>query len=225
MYECKEIPDYEGLYEIDVLGNIYSLNYRRKLGLRGQLKPWKHKYGYDIIALSKPGLHKKKYTIHQLVMLTFVGPRPEGMDIRHLNGDTSDSRLENLAYGTASENSIDMVYHQTNPTQKLTPQQALDIFNDSRSNVEIGFEYGITRTQVHYIKSGKQWSHLTGKVYVPRKNKLTVDQIIAIYFDKRINRIVGEEYGVSEAVAQGIKSGTRYKQITERFRVNHSQPA
>ncbi|MES5383841.1 HNH endonuclease signature motif containing protein [Mycolicibacterium conceptionense] len=51
--------------------------------------------------------------IHQLVMLAFIGPCPEGLVIRHLNGDCTDNRLLNLRYGTPSDNQHDAVVHGT----------------------------------------------------------------------------------------------------------------
>jgi len=59
--------------------------------------------------------NKKRFprTVHALVAITFLGPRPEGYEIRHLNGDPTDSRAENLAYGTHSENMLDKVKHGT----------------------------------------------------------------------------------------------------------------
>ena len=46
--------------------------------------------------------------VHQLVMLTFVGAPPDGMEVLHSNGDPTDNRLENLRYGTRTENILDV---------------------------------------------------------------------------------------------------------------------
>lgn len=54
--------------------------------------------------------------IHRVILLTFVGPCPVGMEVRHLNGDSTDNRLENLKYGTHSENMQDTVRHGTHNT-------------------------------------------------------------------------------------------------------------
>ena len=43
-------------------------------------------------------------SVHELVMRAFVGPRPEGNDIDHINSDTTDNRLCNLQYLTHDEN-------------------------------------------------------------------------------------------------------------------------
>ena len=51
--------------------------------------------------------------VHELVLLAFVGAKPPKHECRHLNGDPADNRLENLAWGTRSENIKDAVAHGT----------------------------------------------------------------------------------------------------------------
>lgn len=46
----------------------------------------------------------KLRNVHHVVMETFVGPRPAGMQIMHLDANRTNASLENLRYGTASEN-------------------------------------------------------------------------------------------------------------------------
>lgn len=42
--------------------------------------------------------------IHTLVMMTYVGPRPDGMEINHIDENKANNRLENLEYVTHKEN-------------------------------------------------------------------------------------------------------------------------
>jgi hypothetical protein len=51
--------------------------------------------------------------VHRAVLLAFIGPPPEGCEARHLNGDAFDNRIENLAWGTKSENARDRLRHGT----------------------------------------------------------------------------------------------------------------
>lgn len=46
----------------------------------------------------------KNYSVHKLVLETFVGPCPAGYECEHLNRKRDDNRLQNLCYKTRSEN-------------------------------------------------------------------------------------------------------------------------
>ena len=43
-------------------------------------------------------------TCHMLMALTWIGPRPEGYEVDHLNGDMLDWSTDNLEYVTPTEN-------------------------------------------------------------------------------------------------------------------------
>ena len=53
----------------------------------------------------------KMRNVGALVLSAFRGPRPEGQCCRHLNGDFTDNRLGNLAWGTPKDNAQDMIRH------------------------------------------------------------------------------------------------------------------
>ena len=58
--------------------------------------------GYSRMSLSLDG-HPDAY-LHAAILETFVGPRPDGCQVSHKNGDNADNRLSNLAWETASKN-------------------------------------------------------------------------------------------------------------------------
>lgn len=64
--------------------------------------------GYPCVSMKVEG-KPKTLRVHTLVLLAFVGPRPPGMVARHLNDNPRDNRLENLKWGTRSENGADSV--------------------------------------------------------------------------------------------------------------------
>jgi hypothetical protein len=96
------IPGFDG-YLVSDTGLI--LGKRRKL-----LALWPGKAGYLQIGLMC-GKERRHFRVHQLVMLAFVGPCPEGMEIRHLDGNPANCALSNLAYGTSAENTQDQIRH------------------------------------------------------------------------------------------------------------------
>lgn len=59
-------------------------------------------------------------SVHSLVLETFVGPCPVGMEALHDNDVRDDNRLSNLSWGTRSQNVLDSVrngrHHWTRKT-------------------------------------------------------------------------------------------------------------
>ena len=116
----KAIPGYEGGYEVSDLGNVRSIprlsggpyGLRRMSGrvLVGRAQ----RSGHLAVSLSSEG-RVKEHRAHCLVLLAFVGPRPQGFCTRHLDGNPSNNRLENLRYGTVSQNQKDAYVHGTRP--------------------------------------------------------------------------------------------------------------
>jgi hypothetical protein len=68
--------------------------------------------GYMRITLRSDDYKKKCYFVHRLVMSAFYGPSL--LHVNHKNCDSSDNRLENLEYVTASENIKHSFKHGTN---------------------------------------------------------------------------------------------------------------
>ena len=51
--------------------------------------------------------------VHVLVAESFIGPRPDALEVCHNNGNHTDNRPENLRYGTHSDNMQDRRLHGT----------------------------------------------------------------------------------------------------------------
>jgi NUMOD4 motif/HNH endonuclease len=107
------IPGYDG-YEVSDHGRVRSLD-RVVKSRWGTPKPIKGRDlvqssqgRYKVVSLHKEG-RMKTVRVHQMVLLTFVGPRPEGMHGCHRDDDPDNNRPENLYWGTPAQNSRDMV--------------------------------------------------------------------------------------------------------------------
>lgn len=94
------------------------------VGRRGRLlKPSFSKRGYAFVSLPRNGAFVNAQAIavqvHKLVLLAFVGPKPEGMQCRHLDGNKVNNHISNLVWGTASENALDRIRHNQQLNQQL----------------------------------------------------------------------------------------------------------
>lgn len=109
----KNIPGYEGYYQVSDQGQIRSLDRVVKGGpwgtqtVKGQvIATTTRTDGYAAVHLRREG-KRTKHLVHRFVLEAFVGPCPEGAEARHLNDVKGDPRLENLEWGTRSENNLD----------------------------------------------------------------------------------------------------------------------
>lgn len=99
------IEGWESLYSISRAGQVWS--HQKNVILKGD---WSD--GYHRVLLQGGG-RKIRRRVHHLVLEAFVGPRPKNAETRHLNGNSSDNRAENLRWGTGSENRQDTLRHGT----------------------------------------------------------------------------------------------------------------
>ena len=101
----KDIPDYEGFYQVSNLGRVKKINRYKYSSCPFKFKKLRIKNGYFEIQLNKK-MEAKFFTIHRLVMLTFIGKCPEGLQVNHIDGNKQNNRLDNLEYISAKENTI-----------------------------------------------------------------------------------------------------------------------
>lgn len=94
----KQIPGYEGRYVATDSGEIYSLISNRIL------KSHTANHGYHSLMLKDALNRRKGVMVHTLVARAFLGRRPDGMTINHMNGVKTDNRPANLEYCTLADN-------------------------------------------------------------------------------------------------------------------------
>ena len=97
-----DIPGYEGLYAISPAGEVLNI----KTGLIK--KPWVNNKGYLIIDLTKDGI-TKHYLLHRLLAESFI-PNPYNHPVvMHLDNNKQNLDLDNLHWGTYSENNAQAI--------------------------------------------------------------------------------------------------------------------
>lgn len=135
------VPGFEDLYSVSSMGRVFSHERVYPSGWRRGprlLRLSLAKTGYLKVDLNDGDGRRSTQQVHRLVARAFLGEPAAGQMVRHLNGVRTDSRLSNLAWGTASENAYDAVGHGTHPMASRThckrghPFDGNNIFVDHR---------------------------------------------------------------------------------------------
>jgi hypothetical protein len=108
--QWRPIPGFPN-YQVSSLGQVWSR--ARAMSRGGILAGGFDDAGYPKVTLMGGGQQATR-TTHSLVALAFLGPKPDGLEVRHLDGNYGNPALTNLVYGTKSENALDAVAHGTN---------------------------------------------------------------------------------------------------------------
>ena len=160
----RPVKDFEGVYEVSNLGRVRRLKPRQGTKVGSILGARPNRDGYLRVALcDKPRQPVEKF-IHVLVLETFVGPCPEGMEACHDDGNTFNAALSNLRWDTPINNALDKRRHGTirsgerHPNSKLTQAQVNDIRVAHGSQSSIAAAFGITQQTVSDIRLHRRWA-------------------------------------------------------------------
>ena len=118
----KDIPGYEGKYQVSNTGEVKSLNYNGS-GKTKLLKQSTIKYGYKRVGLCKNN-KQKYYLVHRLVAITFIPNPNDLLVVNHKDENPSNNNVNNLEwctqkynvnYGTAIKRSSENRKGEKNP--------------------------------------------------------------------------------------------------------------
>lgn len=116
--EWRSVVGYEGQYEVSSFGQVRSVD--RTVYQKGGV--WRYrsyllsqdvnKRGYHRVVLSRDN-KRRTVSVHRLMGEAFLD-NPSGLPfVRHLDDDKSHNRIENLAWGTNSDNQKDSIRNGT----------------------------------------------------------------------------------------------------------------
>jgi hypothetical protein len=154
--ESRDIPGCLG-YRADIDGEIWSCQGFGTSGLQAtwhKLKPSKGKNGYLSVQIFMPDKSSIRYYVHRLVLITFVGPCPDGMECLHGPGGKTDNSLANIRWGTPIENAADKIRDGTSTQGVRNPSARFDddIIRSIRRERALGSTTISLAKKYNYIK-------------------------------------------------------------------------
>jgi predicted XRE-type DNA-binding protein len=166
-YSIREVPGHPA-YEVSSFGEVFTRRYGERGSKIGKslhfLKRSLNNSGYQSVRIDG----ETKF-VHALVLETFVGPCPEGMECRHLDGDGQNNYVDNLRWGTRFENVADKIRHgrttrgERHANAKVTEADVKAIrwyYDQGVSQPRIAERFGVTQSAVSLIVLRKNWGHV-----------------------------------------------------------------
>lgn len=158
----KPVTDFEDAYEVSNHGRVRSLTRRFCIGRVLVSRKNPAGYPYNVLSDARKKLRTTR-CVHRMVLEAFVGIAPEGHECRHIDGSRDNNRLENICWGTKSENMMDKVAHGTSSrgavcgNAKLTEEDVLAIRASSGSQQSIADKFGISQVHAGRIINREVW--------------------------------------------------------------------
>jgi hypothetical protein len=163
--EWRPVPSYDGVYEVSERGRVRRGDRLRAIYIA--------KNGYPSVNLWR---HNKGRThcVHWLVAEVFLGPKPEGRQINHRDGNKTNNNPNNLEYVTARGNSDHAIANgltnnrgEQHGMTRMTNAQVRTvaehiISNPKESYTTIGKTLGAHPQAVHRIATRQGWRSVTG---------------------------------------------------------------
>ena len=164
--EWRPVDGYDGYYEVSSFGRFSAVKdgerFVRKINFATC---------YPSVSLKKRPQDRtqKSSSLHKLVAAAFLGPRPPGHVIRHLDGNKLNNRANNLAYGLPEENHADTKKHGTHRNENngravlntAAVKAVRLLLEKGVSQSEIARCLGVSIGTIHAVKTGRNWSNVT----------------------------------------------------------------
>jgi|SRR5580704_2657730 hypothetical protein len=173
-----------GMYEVSNHARVWSYHGNGRLLTPVMYGP--PGYKYPGVVLCNGPADRWRAKLHQIVMLAFVGPCPDGEEVRHLDGNVMNNRWEpgneaetraaggNLVYGTHAANQRDQIAHGTlhlavkvgsmrlnaKLTEELVPVIRAEYAAGGVTERDLSVKYGINVSTLHRMLVRQTWKHV-----------------------------------------------------------------
>ena len=166
----RDIPGYEGIYQVSNLGRVKSLPQTVPFGDLGTLqiegrirKPQANPQGNLMVLLTKDGRTRTE-VVARIVLRTFEGDPAPGFVVRYRDNDRKNVCLDNLYYASRQEVVEDMKKRCVVGGTKLTAADVATIRNRLQSGEKgsaLAKEFNVDPSTISLIKNNKRYRWLT----------------------------------------------------------------
>lgn len=165
--EVRDIPGFPR-YRACSVGAIISTNTKYESSRKG-LKQYLSKTGYLQISVVVGHEKKRTVSVHNLIALAFIGPRPDGMQINHKDGNKTNNRPENLEYVTPRQNIDHSKIMGLSPRgersgrAKLTAEKVVEVrrlVSSGMSCRRVAKMMGVCPNAIGKVIKGESWTHI-----------------------------------------------------------------
>jgi len=166
--EWRPSPIYSEGYSVSNHGRVRSEKKTGGSWVGKIIIPARTQSGYHHLGLCLNGI-RSDCRVHRLVAFAFLGDPPTAShEVNHMDCNKINNHISNLEWVTKSENLMHSLLNNARPGQRISAFEVLEIKYllslREMSHGQIGDEFGISRTQVSCINSGKSWGWFTGIV-------------------------------------------------------------
>lgn len=156
------IPGYVD-YGASTWGRIQSFKYCGRVdGVEPKiLRPMVREYGYLNVTLMGPDGKRHGLRVARLVLETFIGPCPPGMEARHYPDSTPENcRLINLSWATKVDNEWDKKSHERAALTEETVMEILRVALSGKPTGYVAAQFGVENWVVTDILAGRYAKHI-----------------------------------------------------------------
>lgn len=153
----KEVVGYEGLYLISNFGRMYSVRSSKIM------KTPIHKVkGYYYVSLTDINSKVRVAFIHVLVTEAFIGKRPEGKLVGHIDQNKLNNYVGNLEYCTSAKNIQDAAEFHCHKREHyklnwIMVNEMRSLFLEGYSISELEHKYRISNSMAYKVCHNTKW--------------------------------------------------------------------
>jgi len=171
----KDIPSYEGIYQISNIGRVRNLEYyiiestgkrrKRRARIISNKLPEGAEYYQVILFKNKKS---KLWRIHRLVAIAFIS-NPENLrEINHKDHNKLNNSVDNLEWCSHSYNNFQSVefhekYGENLYNAKLTEEDVRNIrkrLDEKEPSSILSVDYKVSKTTIDRIRQNKIWKRV-----------------------------------------------------------------